>query len=255
MLGIYLSGTGNTKHCVEKFVYLLDENAKVIPLEEIHVLESIRGEEYIVLGYPTQFSNAPIMVRDFIKNNKDLWKNKKVFCINTMGAFSGDGTGCSARLLKKYGAIILGGIQIKMPDSVCDSRHLKKSYEKNRDIIKAADSKIEKCIMQIKKGIYPKEGLKFIDHLKGLFGQRLWYYRKTSKYSCDIKIKDSCIGCGLCVQECPMNNLVQRNNGGNKPIQKGQCTMCYRCISHCPQQAITLLGKNVIEQTRYENFL
>ena len=109
--------------------------------------------------------------------------------------------------------------------------------------------------MQIKKGIYPKEGLKFIDHLKGLFGQRLWYYRKTSKYSCDIKIKDSCIGCGLCVQECPMNNLVQRNNGGNKPIQKGQCTMCYRCISHCPQQAITLLGKNVIEQTRYENFL
>lgn len=32
MLGIYLSGTGNTKHCVEKFVHLLDENAKVIPL-------------------------------------------------------------------------------------------------------------------------------------------------------------------------------------------------------------------------------
>lgn len=255
MLGIYLSGTGNTKHCVEKFVHLLDENAKVIPLEETHVLESIKKEEYIVLGYPTQFSNTPIMVRHFIKNNKDIWKGKKFFCINTMGAFSGDGTGCSARLLKKYGAIILGGLQIKMPDSVCDSKLLKKSYEKNRDIIKAADSKIEKWAMQIEKGIYPKEGLKLINHVKGLFGQRLWYYRKTATYSCDIKIKDSCIGCGLCVKECPMSNLVQRQIGKDKPTQEGKCTMCYRCISHCPKQAITLLGKDVIEQTRYEKFV
>lgn len=254
MLGIYLSGTGNTKHCVEKFVYLLDENAKVIPLEEAQVLESITKEEYIVLGYPTQFSNAPIMVRDFIKNNKDIWTGKKVFCINTMGAFSGDGTGCSARLLKKYGATILGGLQIKMPDSVCDSKLLKKSYEKNRDIIQAADRKIEKWAMQIEKGIYPKEGLKLIDHVKGLFGQRLWYYRKTAVYSCELKIKDSCIGCGLCVKECPMNNLVQQA-GKDKPTQEGRCTMCYRCISQCPKQAITLLGKDVIEQTRYEKFV
>ena len=129
------------------------------------------------------------MVRHFIKNNKDIWKGKKVFCINTMGAFSGDGTGCSARLLKKYGAIILGGLQIKMPDSVCDSKLLKKSYEKNRDIIKSADSKIKKWVMQIEKGIYPKEGLKLIDHVKGLFGQRLWYYRCACQHQNEIKFQ------------------------------------------------------------------
>lgn len=37
---------------------------------------------------------------------------------------------------KKYGAEILGGIQIKMPDSVCDSKLLKKSIEENRQIVK-----------------------------------------------------------------------------------------------------------------------
>ena len=63
MVGIYLSGTGNTKHCIE----------------------------------------------------------------NTMGAFSGDGAGCTARLLKKYGAHILGGLHVKMPDSVCDSKLLTKA--------------------------------------------------------------------------------------------------------------------------------
>ena len=30
-----------------------------------------------------------------------IWKDKKVICVATMGAFSGDGAGCSARLLKK----------------------------------------------------------------------------------------------------------------------------------------------------------
>ena len=76
------------------------------------------------------------MVRDFIRKNRYLWKDKKVFCVNTMGLFSGDGTGCTARLLKKYGAEILGGLQIKMPDSVCDSKLLKKGIEENRQIVK-----------------------------------------------------------------------------------------------------------------------
>lgn len=62
------------------------------------------------------------MVRDFIRKNRCLWNGKSVFCLNTMGLFSGDGTGCAARLLKKYGAQILGGVQIKMPDSVCDNK-------------------------------------------------------------------------------------------------------------------------------------
>lgn len=33
MIGIYFSGTGNTKHCVEKLVKLLDVSAQSFPLE------------------------------------------------------------------------------------------------------------------------------------------------------------------------------------------------------------------------------
>lgn len=112
MMGIYLSGTGNTKHCVEKLVNLLDAAAECIPLEAPHVTETLEMQSTIILGYPTQFSNAPFMVRDFIRKNRCLWNGKSVFCLNTMGLFSGDGTGCAARLLKKYGAQILGGVQI-----------------------------------------------------------------------------------------------------------------------------------------------
>lgn len=34
MIGIYLSGIGNTEHCVRKLVRLLDESAQAIPMEK-----------------------------------------------------------------------------------------------------------------------------------------------------------------------------------------------------------------------------
>lgn len=72
------------------------------------------------------------MVRDFIKNHAALWRGKKVLCLATMGLFSGDGAGCAARLLKKYGAEVVGGLHICMPDSIGDVKLLKKTVEKNR---------------------------------------------------------------------------------------------------------------------------
>ena len=77
MIGIYLSGTGNTKHCVEKLAYMLDDTAKTVPLENPQIANIIEQQDMIILGYPTQFSNAPFMVRDFIKRNYQLWKGKK----------------------------------------------------------------------------------------------------------------------------------------------------------------------------------
>ena len=250
---IYLSGTGNTKFCIEKFVKLLDEKAPVIAIEDEAALPALKTYEYVVLGYPVQYSSVPKMVRDFIVCNSALWNGKKVFCLATMGAFSGDGAGCAARLLKKCGATVLGGLHLKMPDSVCDSKLLKKSKEEKIEIIRRAEEKIERAIVQIKSGKYPQNGLGAVAHLVGLFGQRLWFYGKTKNYSDKLKIDGSrCIGCGICESICPMKNLTIENQVATP---HGKCTMCYRCISRCPYRAITLVGKEVVEQYRLENFI
>lgn len=65
MIGIYLSGTVNTKHGVEKLIALMDSSSKAIPLESDNI-EEIKKQDTIIFGYPTQYSNVPYMVKDFI---------------------------------------------------------------------------------------------------------------------------------------------------------------------------------------------
>ena len=38
------------------------------------------------------------------------------------------------------------------------------------------------------------------------------------------------------------------------PDYPGKCTMCYRCFSNCPKQAITIIGKQVYEQSKFEKY-
>ena len=41
MIGIYFSGTGNTKYCLEKFVALYDRNIEITPLEDEGTIEKL----------------------------------------------------------------------------------------------------------------------------------------------------------------------------------------------------------------------
>ena len=50
MIGIYFSGTGNTKHCVEKFVHILDDTAKTVPLEDSQITNILEQQDEIILG-------------------------------------------------------------------------------------------------------------------------------------------------------------------------------------------------------------
>lgn len=253
MTGIYFSGTGNTKFCVDKFLKEYGDSKNLFSIEDKEALEEIKNNSEIVIGYPVQYSNIPKILRDYIVDNRDIWKGKNIFIIATMGLFSGDGAGLLARLLQNYGAIIVGGLHLKMPDSICDERALKRSFEKNKKIVMKSEEKICQSVYNIKNGKPPQEGLGIEYHLAGLFGQRLYFFWKTKKYTDKLKINSlKCIGCGSCEKLCPMGNIAVKNGIA---VSSDKCTMCYRCISKCSKQAITLLGKKVIEQNDVSRYL
>ena len=75
MTGLYFSGTGNTKHCVELFLRTVDESALAIPLESAGAAGTVSGQEIIVLAYPTYYSNIPYIVREYMGREKSVLHN------------------------------------------------------------------------------------------------------------------------------------------------------------------------------------
>ena len=74
MTGIYFSGTGNTKFCVDKFLKEYDDSKNSFSIEDDEALEKIENDNEIVIGYPVQYSNIPKILQDYIVNNQYILK-------------------------------------------------------------------------------------------------------------------------------------------------------------------------------------
>lgn len=130
MVGIYFNGTGNSRYAAEMFCNEYDETTKALSIEDDSIIEAVRKEEMLVFAYPVQYSTVPKILRDFIIENNELWKSKTIFVIAMTGFFSGDGAGILGRLLQKYGSKILGGLHLKILDSIGDEKVLNCPLEK-----------------------------------------------------------------------------------------------------------------------------
>ena len=62
-----------------------------------------------------------------------------------------------------------------------------------------------------------------------------------------FRATDVCIGCGKCVELCPLNNIRLENG---KPVWGKHCTHCMACICYCPKEAIEY-GKKSKGKPRY----
>lgn len=247
MTGIYFSGTGSTALCLSEFLKHCG-GGETVSVEEPAAVEAIARERELVFAYPIYYSSLPKIVRDFIEEHSALWNGKRIYIIVTMGLFSGDGAGVSARLFRRYGAEVIGGLHLKMPDCIGDVKALKRSFEENRKIVEASLQKIETAARRLSDGDPIREGLSFFSHMVGLFGQRLYFGRKTRDYRKAAKIdEEKCVGCGTCVKLCPMKNI--RIEDG-MAFAGEQCTLCYRCFCACSHGAVTILGNRVYEQNR-----
>lgn len=50
-----------------------------------------------------------------------------------------------------------------------------------------------------------------------------------------LKITEDCIGCGTCVEECPVGAIVE---SGDIFMITDECNECRACVDSCPVNAI-----------------
>ena len=73
---------------------------------------------------------------------------------------------------------------------------------------------------------YPAEKLAVAEHLRG----KLKFHA------------ENCIGCRLCMKDCPTNAITIRKAGEKQfeaDIDLGRCIYCAQCVDSCPKDALT----------------
>lgn len=91
MVGIYFSGTGNSRYATEMFCNEYDEAAKAFSIEDDNVIDAVKNDEMLVFAYPVQYSTVPKILRDFIIKIKNFGGIRRFFlspqwdCLAVMG--------------------------------------------------------------------------------------------------------------------------------------------------------------------------
>ena len=249
MLGIYFSGTGNSKYVLELFLKNSSSNYEMHSIEDSNILNKIKSNDNIIISYPIYCSALPKIFNDFLSANIKLFTGKKIFLISTMRLFSGDGCGLLERMLKKVNATVLGGLHVKMPSNICDVNIFQKN---NLKLIKNSTNSILQSAINFKNGIYKQDGLSKGAHISGFIIQRSYSGHIVKNYSSKLKVDiATCIKCKRCVTACPMKNLILDDT----IKQRNKCTLCYRCVNLCPTKSITLLGSKTKFQYKINDYI
>ena len=240
----YFSGTGNTRYIAQ----LLCEKLAPRYVAEMHdvsgegdLTDAIKTCDLALVAFPIYGSAPPIPMRKFIHRYAGLWREKRVAIAETQYFFSGDGAATIGRTLKKYGAVIVGAEHFNMPNNLADCKAFPiKNGGELKKVLARAEKRADAFARRILLGKKKKRGFSLPSHAVGYLCQRKFWWKCEAQKRTKLKVDAArCVGCGKCVKQCPVQNLVKKDG---KAAPLGGCVLCYRCVNLCPMKAITLVG-------------
>jgi pyruvate formate lyase activating enzyme len=88
-------------------------------------------------------------------------------------------------------------------------------------------------------------GLRTTVFLKGCPLSCAWCHNPESQFPGAELVwrQQRCIGCGTCVESCPISAMVMRPESG--PIRSDLCNLCGDCAKACPAEAWDLIGREM----------
>ncbi len=233
---LYFSATGNSRYVAER---IANETKDEIVSLNLFIKQNkqddlISETKPFVFVCPTYAWRLPRVVEEYIK--KTTYKgSRKVYFVLTYGGETASASNHVKKLCQYKGWDLQGYAQVRMPDN-----YLVLFPGVDKATAKEITKKAEPLIHQISVDIY--KGNKFFsmdensvaNQLKsGLINSIFYNFLVKAKGFHITETK--CIGCGKCVELCPLNNITLT---GGKPVWGNHCTHCMACLHQCPTAAI-----------------
>jgi ferredoxin len=241
----YFTGTGNSLFIAKELSKNI-QNTKIVSISKI-IREKLDFPEYsrVIIVYPVYYCGLPLIVQNFFKffnfNNCD-----KIYYICTSG--DDNGLDCStykiSKILNKKGKIISGGFNISMPGN-----YIKMHDQESQEVInKKYEDSLKKINLIVEIINANKENKKKDVHKNISFIVNSIWQKNVGKTDKKFIVSGNCNSCGICVNVCPVSNIIINNM---KPKWSNHCEECLACVHFCPKQAIDTVKS--INKKRYHH--
>lgn len=242
---LYFSGTGNSKYIAKCIADALN-----VELFNINVrikagdTNPVQADEDIILVTPTYAWRIPRVVSDWISKT-ELSNAKRIWFVMNCGSEIGNAAKYNQELAKQKNLKYMGTAQLVMPENYIAMFSAPDKAEA-RVIVEKTKPDIQNVIGCIQAGLeFPAPRNNLYDRFMSSVVNPI-FYQKIVKADA-FTVNNDCIGCGKCVQLCPLNNIHLNNS---KPKWGNRCTHCMACICYCPKEVIEY-GKKSIGKPRY----
>jgi len=240
---VYFSGTGNSRFIAEHFAENMGCGCYSIE-DSVDFDGIIGGADTIGVVYPIYGSCVPRIMREFVGKYKVAFSDKKLIIFCTQMMFSGDGAKAFTRLLPGCADRVIYAEHFSMPNNICNFFLFPMTEKERVKKPKKALKSLEVVCENIRNGVVKKRGWNFFSVLLGK-SQSVAFPKIEKKQRGSFVADGDCVQCGLCVRECPMNNLELSSNGVS---EKNNCTLCYRCVNICPTKAVTVYVRKKVKR-------
>ena len=233
----YFSGCGNSRYVAQTLAQWLNDTLVFIPEaeRENRYHYTLAEDERLGFVFPVYSWAPPCLVLDFLKQLQFNQKPGYVYFACTCGDQCGLTENIFRKALEEKGWELSACFSLIMPETYIGMRGF------NLDTEERAKQKIEVAkdtLMKNLPRLINKE--RFSEMTVGPFP---WLKSRVinksfNKYATDdskYRFTDQCIGCGKCVEVCPLKNVTLEDG---HPKWNGHCTMCMACYHHCPVNAI-----------------
>lgn len=238
------SGTGTSLAVAKKIGKELGDSTITSMIKVLDQNEISTDADCIGLVFPCYYGDLPQIVKAFVEKLK-LQKSQYIFSVITAGGHAGCGFKFLESLLKNKGGKLDYSTTIVISSNYMVGWYynmIMPTPEKLKQRIKTAHDQLNKIVEQIRAHEIKIEKASWLRYKLPQTISPKKYIADTRPWDQEFTTSDSCNGCGICKNVCPVSNIKMTRL---TPEFTHNCQRCMACIQYCPQQAIQVNGKTM----------